>query len=81
MLLTHDYTSSDRIASMILLSDGYDNYLENALIPTFKELMINQNKTNYTFTLHTFGYGASYNYELMKEISLIMDGSYFHVIN
>ena len=78
-LLTHDYSSGERIASMILLSDGYDNYFENDLIPMFKDLMINQNKSNYTFTLHTFGYGASYNYELMKEISLIMDGSFFHI--
>jgi hypothetical protein len=78
-LLTHDYSSGERIASMILLSDGYDNYFENDLIPMFKDLMIDQNKTNYTFTLHTFGYGASYNYELMKEISLIMDGSFFHI--
>ena len=45
-LLTHDYSSGERIASMILLSDGYDNYFENDLIPMFKDLMIRQNKTN-----------------------------------
>ena len=79
-LLTHDYSSGDRIASMILLSDGYDNSpYQNILSQMFKDLMISQNKSNYTFTLHTFGYGDDYNYELLKEISLIMDGSYFHV--
>ena len=80
-LLTQDYSSGEKIASMILLSDGYDNYYPSTVISKFKDLMKTQNKSDYAFTVHTFGYGSDYNYELLKDISLIMDGSFFHVFN
>ena len=80
-LLNNDYSSGERIASMILLSDGHDNYNPSGVISNFKNLMKTKNKTDYAFTVHTFGYGDNYNYELLKDISLIMDGSFFHVFN
>ena len=41
--------------------------------------MVKKKKSNYTFTLHSFGYGEYYDYEMLKEVSLIKDGSYFHI--
>ena len=79
-LLTHDYSSGERIASMVLLSDGDDNYYDGIeLAEMFRDLIKEQNKSDYIFTLHSFGYGEYYDYIMLKEISLIKDGSYFHI--
>ena len=43
-LLTHDYSSGERIASMILLSDGDDNYNYDQLVPKFKQLLKDEKK-------------------------------------
>ena len=76
----HDYSSGDRIASMILLSDGEDNYYSSdRLSSLFKQLLINTGKSNYVFTLHTLGFGSDHDYELMNKLSLIKDGGYFAI--
>ena len=78
-LLRDDYSSGERIASIILLSDGYDNYFGKGVVNSFKNLLENTGKTDYVFTLHSFGYGDSYDYELLNEIALIKDGSFFNI--
>jgi len=76
-LITQDYTSGERVASMILLSDGYDGG-RNA-DTNFKNHINNMGKQNYVFTLHTLGYGETHDSILMKKISLIRDGGYFFI--
>ena len=76
-LITRDYTSGERVASMILLSDGYDGG-RNA-DTNFKNHINNMGKQNYVFTLHTLGYGETHDSILMKKISLIRDGGYFFI--
>ena len=75
-LLTNDYTTGDRIASMILLSDGGDYY---SVIDTFKKYIKEQKKENYIFTLHSFGYGDYHDARLMNDISKIRNGGYFFI--
>ena len=76
-LLTNDYSSGQRIASMILLSDGEDNY--GFMAEQFKDYIKNNGKNNYVFTLHSFGYGDYHDALLMSDISKIRDGSYFYI--
>jgi len=78
-LFDNDYSSGERIASMILLSDGEDNYYYGRVVNMFEELMVREGKKDYVFTLNTFGYGTKYDYVLMKEISLIRDGAFFNI--
>ena len=76
-LLKEDYSDGNRIASMILISDGEDN--EYNADTRFKNLIENSDKKNYVFTLHTFGYGNGHDSELMNKISKIRDGGYFFI--
>ena len=76
-LITENYNSGQRVASIVLLSDGYDGG-RNADI-NFRNYIKNQNKQTYTFTLHTLGYGESHDANLMSKISLIRDGGYFFI--
>ena len=76
-LITDNYNSGQRVASIVLLSDGYDGG-RNADI-NFRNYIKNQNKQTYTFTLHTLGYGESHDANLMSKISLIRDGGYFFI--
>ena len=76
-LLTNDYSSGQRIASMILLSDGEDNY--GFMAEQFKDYIKINGKNNYVFTLHSFGYGDYHDALLMSDISKIRDGSYFYI--
>ena len=59
-MLKDDYSSGERIASIILLSDGQDNCAKDQVVPRFKNLILNSTKINYTFTFHTFGYGDNH---------------------
>ena len=78
--IKYDYSSGERIASMILLSDGEDNtYNGDRLSNLFRQLLLNTGKNNYIFTLHTLGFGESHDYELMNKLSLIKDGGYFFI--
>jgi Mg-chelatase subunit ChlD len=79
-LLKNDYTSSERIASMILLSDGGDNYYNaEELSSKFASLLSETGKANYAFTLHTFGFGDYHDADLMYRLSIIKDGGYFYI--
>lgn len=76
-LITSNYISEQRTASMILLSDGDDNY--SGVDTNFKKLIISSGKKDYIFTLHTFGYGQGHNADIMYKLSLIRDGRYFYI--
>ena len=74
-----DYSSQSRFPTMILLSDGEDNY--RGCVQSFKNL-ISSNKDlikKIPFTLHTFGYGTGHDALLMYELSKIRDGGYFSI--
>ena len=72
-----NYKIEDRVCSIILLSDGCDQY-KNA-DTNFKSYIINQKKNDYVFTVHTLGYGNSHDALLMKKIAAIRDGGYFFI--
>ena len=75
--IDNDYSSGKRIASMILLSDGEDNY--GGVETRFKNLLQNSKKDDYIFTLHTVGYGENHDAKLMHDLSVIKDGGYFYI--
>ena len=76
-LIDNEYSSEKRIASMILLSDGADNY--GGVDQKFKTLLQTTKKDDYIFTLHTVGYGDYHDAELMHDLSIIKDGGYFYI--
>ena len=78
-LINNDFLTGDKVCSMILLSDGGDNYNYNNVVNNFKDYISNQNKNNYCFTLHCFGYGDGHNSELMNSIAKIREGGYFNI--
>ena len=79
-LLKSNYETGDRIASMILLSDGGDNYYgAEELSSLFKQLLTTTGKDSYAFTLHTFGFGDYHDYQLMKQLATIKGGRYFSI--
>ena len=75
-LIKSDYSSGERICSMILLSDGEDN--PNVDVQ-FKKHISEVNKDKYVFSLHTMGYGEGHDGLSMYKISLIRDGGYFYI--
>lgn len=75
-LIKNDYTSGERICSMILLSDGEDNPNVDT---QFKSYISEVNKDKYLFSLHTMGYGEGHDGLSMYKISLIRDGGYFYI--
>ena len=77
-IIKKDYSTGNMVCSMILLSDGEDNYNYN-LVTTFKNYISSEGKDNYSFTLHCFGYGDGHNSDLMSKISLIREGGYFNI--
>ena len=76
-LIKNDFSTGEKVCSMILLSDGGDN--DNNIVANFKNYISSQRKDNYLFTLHSFGYGDDHNPELMSEIALIREGRYFNI--
>ena len=76
-VLTENYSSGEKIASIILLSDREDNCQGAA--DKFKNLLISSMKKDYAFTLHTFGYGNDHDAVLMSDLSKIKDGGYFAI--
>ena len=75
--VTKDYSSGDRVCSIVLLSDGEDGY-RNA-DTNFANLIKNGAKKNYIFTTHSFGYGRYHDANLMASISKVRDGSYVFI--
>ena len=74
-ILKNNNTTEDRVASLMLLSDGCDNYnndtqLAEALRKMTKGLGL-------SFTLHTFGYGYDHDPKIMNKLANLRDGSFF----
>ena len=76
-LIKHAYSSEERVASMILLSDGFDQGSNSDT--KFANYINSEKKYNYAFTLHTLGYGESHQADLMHKLSKIRDGGYFFI--
>ena len=70
--ITKDYSTGDRVCSLILLSDGEDIY--GNTLSHFVNLINNGAKKNYIFTTHAFGYGSYHDSDLMSGISKLKDG-------
>ena len=67
----------NRISSIILLSDGCDNYSDEiSLGEALKKLT---KGSGLCFTLHTFGYGYDHDPKIMNKLASIRDGSFFLV--
>ena len=67
----------NRIPSIILLSDGNDNNMDDIqLSQSFKEITKN---LNLFFTVHTFGYGSDHDPKIMTKLANIRDGSFYYV--
>ena len=67
----------NRISSIILLSDGCDNYSDEiSLGESLKKLT---KGSGLCFTLHTFGYGYDHDPKIMSKLASIRDGSFFLV--
>ena len=80
-LLNQNYSSGDRVASMILLSDGEEYCNPYGMVDDlFKELLETENKTDYVFTLNSFGFGNYHDYILMNDFALIKPGAYYFYI-
>ena len=75
-LIKHDYSTENKVCSMILLSDGIDY---DYVVDNFKNYISSEGKNNYSFTLHCFGYGDDHNSELLNKIALIREGGYFNI--
>ena len=75
--IKQNYTNTDRVCSIILLSDGFDSRTNTDVL--FNNYIISQKKNNYVFTLHSLGYGSSHDAILMKKISYVRDGGYFFI--
>ena len=67
-----------RASSILLLSDGHDNYSGGnlALYEGFKNLYKDE---KLDFTLNTFGYGNDHDPDIMTKLANIRDGSFFYV--
>ena len=68
-----------RVSSVILLSDGEDNYsTEEKLANSLKNMT---KGLNLLFTLHTFGYGKKHDEKILNKLASLRDGSFYYVEN
>ena len=70
-------TKNDRASSILLLSDGRDNILNDFQLG--QELKNLTKGKGLNFTLNTFGYGYDHDPNIMKKLASIRDGSFFFV--
>jgi len=70
-------TKKDRASSILLLSDGCDNNLNDFELG--QELKNLTKGKGLDFTLNTFGYGDDHDPKIMKKLASIRDGSFFFV--
>ena len=69
--------SKDSVSSVLLLSDGCDNYSNDIqLADSLKNLT---KGLGLSFTLNTFGYGDDHDAKIMNKLANIRDGSFFYV--
>ena len=66
-----------RSSSIILLSDGCDNYMDD--IQLGEKLKSLTKGENLSFTLNTFGYGYDHDPKIMNKLANLRDGSFFLV--
>ena len=78
-LIEDDYSSGERVASLILLSDGEDNYYYDLVDDYFKDYLEEKGKENYIFNLHTFGYGEDHDAVLMESIAKVKQGGFYFI--
>ena len=78
-LIEDDYSSGERVASLILLSDGEDNYNYDLVDDYFKDYLEETRKENYTFNLHTLGYGEDHDAVLMESIAKVKQGGFYFI--
>ena len=75
--LEKENTNENRVSSILLLSDGCDNYSNDIqLSDSLKQLT---KGLNLSFTLNTFGYGYDHDPKIMNKLANIRDGSFFLV--
>ena len=67
----------ERSSSIILLSDGCDNYMDD--IQLGEKLKSLTKGENLSFTLNTFGYGYDHDPKIMNKLANLRDGSFFLV--
>lgn len=68
---------SNRVSSVILLSDGCDNYMNDIQIAD--KLKEKTKGHGLLFTLHTFGYGSDHDPKIMNRLANLRDGSFYYV--
>ena len=72
-----DINKPNRACSILLLSDGCDNILNDFEIgQRLKNLTKGK---NLNFTLNTFGYGSDHDPLILKKLASIRDGTFFYV--
>ena len=69
--------NEERSSSIILLSDGCDNYMDD--IQLGEKLKSLTKGENLSFTLNTFGYGYDHDPKIMNKLANLRDGSFFLV--
>ena len=75
--LEKENTNENRVSSILLLSDGCDNYSNDIqLSDSLKQLT---KGLNLSFTLNTFWYGYDHDPKIMNKLANIRDGSFFLV--
>ena len=78
-LIKDDYSSGERVASLVLLSDGQDNYYYDLVDDYFKDYLEEKGKAKYIFNLHTFGYGNDHDAVLMESIAKVKQGGFYFI--
>ena len=69
--------NDNRVSSILLLSDGCDNYSDDiSLAESLKKLT---KGFGLSFTLNTFGYGYDHDPKIMNKLANLRDGSFFLV--
>ena len=69
--------NEERSSTVLLLSDGCDNYLDDTQLG--EKLKSLTKGANLSFTLNTFGYGYDHDPKIMNKLANLRDGSFFLV--
>ena len=78
-ILKNGNSISKNVSSILLLSDGRDNNLDDiGLVNGLRNLT---KGLGLSFTLNTFGYGDDHDAKIMNKLANLRDGSFFYVDN